>query len=224
LPKPVAERQRKIRNELGKRIWLHRALASGYRIGWGARMRHEPVQRHRRSLRLNGYNYAQAGAYFITVCIQDRACLFGHVADGAMRSNDAGQLATRLWHDLPARFSGLDVDAFVVMPNHVHGILVLSDVGAPLVGARVGVDEKAATRAAPTVGDIVGGFKSSFTVEYIRGVKRGQFPAFNRRIWQRNYYEHIIRDEPDLTRVRRYIEENPLRWDFDQENPLRVET
>ena len=144
------------------------------------------------------------------------------------------KLAERLWHDMPARFLGLDVDAFVVMPNHIHGILVLSDdviVGAPLVGARDEADDRAATRAAPTVsqpgatvGDIVGGFKSSFTVEYIRRVRNGRLPAFRRRVWQRNYYEHIIRDEAELARVRRYIEENPLRWEFDRENPLRVTT
>ena len=187
-------------------------------------MIHEPVQRRRRSLRLNGYDYAQAGAYFITICTQDRACLFGQVIDGAMRLNDAGELATGLWQDMPVRFAGLDIDAFVVMPNHIHGILVLSDsavtVVAPLVGARD--KDRAATRAAPTIGDIVAAFKSSFTVEYIRGAKNGRWPVFNRRVWQRNYYEHIIRDEPELTRVRRYIEENPLRWEFDQENPRRV--
>ena len=189
-------------------------------------MIHEPVQRHRRSLRLNGYDYAQAGAYFITLCTQKRACLFGQIADGAMRLNDAGEFAARMWNEMPDRLSGLDVDAFVVMPNHIHSILVLSDnaatVGAPLVGARD--EDRAATRAAPTIGDIVGGFKSSFTVEYIRGVRTGRFPQFYRRIWQRNYYEHIIRDEPELTHVRRYIDENPLRWEFDQENPLRVAT
>lgn len=181
----------------------------------------EPARLRRRSLRLDGYDYAQAGAYSITLCTQGRACMFGQVVDGAMRLNDAGELAARLWRDLPARFSGLDVDAFVVMPNHLHGILVLSDVGAPLVGALA--KDRAATRAAPTIGRIVGGFKSSFTVAYIRSVRRGRLPAFHRRVWQRNYYEHIIRDEPDLARVRRYIEENPLRWEFDRENPLRVE-
>ncbi len=201
--------------------WDHRAI-----IGFvgGARMTHDPVQRRRRSLRLNGYDYGQAGAYFVTICTQDRACLFGQVVDGAMRLNDAGELAARSWRDMPVRFCGADVDAVVVMPNHVHGILVLSDgpitVGAPLVGACD--TDRAATRAAPTIGDIVGGFKSAFTVEYIRGVRNRRWPAFNRRLWQRGYYEHIIRDERDLTRVRRYIEENPSRWEFDQENPLRV--
>lgn len=181
----------------------------------------EPALPRRRSLRLDGYDYAQAGAYYITICTQGRACLFGQVIDGAVGLNDAGRLAVRLWHDLPARFSGLDIDAFVVMPNHLHGILVLSDdVGAALVAAR-GEDR---ARAAPTIGDIVGRFKSSFTVAYIRDVRRAKLPAFHRRVWQRNYHEHIIRDERDLTRIRRYIEENPMRWEFDRENPLRVKT
>jgi REP element-mobilizing transposase RayT len=131
---------------------------------------------------------------------------------------------------MPEWFSDLEVDAFVVMPNHIHGILVLSDVGAPLVGARdEATDAGAATRAAPTavratIGDIVGAFKSRFTVEFIRGVRDGRWPAFSRRVWQRNYYEHVIRDDRELAGVRRYIEENPLRWEFDQENPQRVET
>jgi putative transposase len=85
-------------------------------------------------------------------------------------------------------------------------------------------EDRAATRAAPTIGRIVGGFKSSFTVAYIQGVRGSRWPAFHRRVWQRNYYEHIIRDEPDLARIRRYIGENPLRWEFDRENPLHVET
>jgi putative transposase len=193
-------------------------------------MTHEPVERRRRSLRLSGYDYAQAGAYFVTICTQNRACLFGEIASGAMRPNGAGELATRLWHEMPERFFDLEVDASVVMPNHIHGILVLSDVGAPLVDARdEAIDAGAATRAAPTavratIGDIVGAFKSRFTVEFIRGVRDGRWPAFSRRVWQRNYYEHVIRDDRELARVRRYIEENPLRWEFDQENPQRVET
>jgi putative transposase len=94
---------------------------------------------YRRSLRLQGYDYAQAGAYFVTICTQNRACLFGEVADGTTRLNPAGQLAATPWNDMPLRFPETDMDAFVVMPNHVHGIIVLPDraavVGAPLVGA-----------------------------------------------------------------------------------------
>jgi putative transposase len=95
-------------------------------------------------------------------------------------------------------------------------------VGTPFVGAPDERINGAATRAAPTVGDIVGAFKSSFTVAYIQGVKENQWPEFDRRVWQRNYYEHIIRDETELSRVRRYIDENPVRWAFDRENPQRL--
>ena len=175
----------------------------------------------RRSLRLKGYDYAQAGAYFVTMCTHERACLFGEVADGSMRSNSVGQLAATLWTDMPIRFPGIDLDAFVVMPNHIHGIIVLPEVvGAPLVGARG--QDGAATRAAPTVGNVVGAFKSLFTVEYVRGVKNNQWPRFQLKLWQRNYYEHVIRDGSDLARVRIYIDENPLRWQFDDENPGRM--
>ena len=196
----------------------------------------ESSNRRRRSLRLQGYDYAQPGAYFVTICTQHRRCLFGKVTDETMRLNAAGELAAAMWNALPNRFAQIDLDAFVVMPNHIHGILIISDdvVGAPLVGARdaraatraaptVGArDARAATRAAPTVGVVVGAFKSAFAVEYIRGAKKGRWTAFDRRVWQRNYYEHVIRNEPDLTRVRRYIVENPLQWAFDRENPRRI--
>jgi putative transposase len=189
----------------------------------------EAANQRRRSLRLKGYDYAQAGAYFVTVCTQDRACLFGDVAGDTVCLNTAGQLAATLWSAMPTRFPEIELDAFVVMPNHVHGVIVLPDraetVGAPLVGAHADDGgERAATRAAPTVGNVVGAFKSLFTVEYIQGVKEGRWPRFQGRVWQRNYYEHVIRDEPDLARVRRYIDENPLSWAFDDENPQRTKS
>jgi putative transposase len=168
---------------------------------------------HRRSIRLQGYDYAQAGAYFVTICTQDRRCLFGDVVDGAMHLNSAGQLVAAVWNGMLERFPGIELDMFAVMPNHLHGIIVLTDCDP--VGGR------AATRAAPTIGDIIGAFKSLFTLQFIEGVKGKHWPAFDRRVWQRNYYEHVIRDERDLARVRRYIDENPLRWEFDQENPQR---
>jgi REP element-mobilizing transposase RayT len=165
--------------------------------------------RRRRSLRLQGYDYAQAGAYFVTTCTQNRTCLFGEVADGSMRLNSAGELAATVWNNVLERFPGIELDMFVVMPNHLHGIIVLSDSAG------------AATRVAPTVGGVVGAFKSLFTLRFVEGVKSKRWPAFDRRVWQRNYYEHVIRDERDLARVRRYIDENPLRWEFDEENPDR---
>jgi REP-associated tyrosine transposase len=115
----------------------------------------------------------------------------------------------------PARFADVEIDAFVVMPNHLHGVVVLPDRKA--VGT-----EQAVTRSAPTIGQVVGAFKSAVTVAYIRGVKSASWPPFRQRLWQRNYYEHVIRNEADLNRVRRYIDENPARWAFDDENPLKI--
>jgi putative transposase len=308
-------------------------------------MPYDPNRHHRRSIRLKGYDYSQAGAYFITICTQDRACLFGKVVNGEMRLNDAGRMVLAEWNMLPERFPHVVLDAFVVMPNHVHGIVVITNpatddtattapkivgtglvpvpnagtmdaapnagtmgavpdagtmgavpdagtmgaapdagtmgaapnagtmgaapnagtmgaapnagtmgaapdagmmgavpddgattrvaptaatiVGTGLVpvpddGATTRATTRTTTRVAPTVGDIVGAFKSRVTVEYIRGVKTSGWPPFRGRLWQRNYYEHIIRNERALNAIRQYIIENPRRWQMDRENEART--
>ena len=191
------------------------------------RMRNDAEQSRRRSIRLKQYDYAQPGAYFVTICTQDRVCLFGHVLDGAMYWNDAGRLIASCWTELTDRFP-IALDLFVVMPNHVHGIILFSDdetEEARIIGDRdrpLDVDKRATTRVAPTLGNVVGAFKSLSTNAYIRGVKANSSPAFRERLWQRNYYEHVLRDDADLSRIRRYIDENPLKWDFDDENPQRI--
>jgi REP element-mobilizing transposase RayT len=201
--------------------WEAQVSAQETENGGGLQARH-----HRRSLRLKGYDYAQAGAYFVTICTQDRACLFGKVADETVHLNEAGQLAEAMWADLPTRYPGIELDVFVVMPNHIHGIVVLpdrADVGAPLVGAQKRAAETPRLRPSSTghetVGHVVGAFKSLFTVRYIQGVQTDGWPRFDRRVWQRNYYEHVIRDEVDLSRIRSYIDQNPLQWRLDSENP-----
>jgi putative transposase len=128
-----------------------------------------------------------------------------------MSLSDAGHMLAKLWNDIPARFADVEIDAFVVMPNHVHGIIVLPDA----------VD-RLTTKVAPALGAVVAAFKSATTVHYIRGVKTRAWPEFRRRLWQRNYYEHVIRDDKALDRIRRYIDENPARWAFDDENPEKV--
>jgi len=198
-------------------------------------------RQHRQSIRLRGYDYTQPGAYFVTICAQDRACLFGDIANGEVRLNAAGRMVSAAWTALPVRFPAVDLDEFVVMPNHIHAIMLI--VGAPLVGARtvggvagtVGgvagappahspIDSPGATtRVAPTVGDIVGAFKSLTTMEYGRGVRAHGWPAFRKHVWHRNYYEHVIRDEASLNRVRQYILDNPLRWAGDRENPCATD-
>lgn len=201
-------------------------------------MTFNPAIHHRRSLRLKGYDYSLAGAYFVTICTKDRACVFGEVVEGEMRLNEAGRMVEQCWQSIPEHFALVELDAFVVMPNHIHGIVVL--VGAGLVPARDVPDRdrtpktgaptmeaptmRAPTRGAPTtLGAVVGAFKSRVTVEYIRSVKNGILPPFKQRLWQRNYYEHIIRNEDALARIREYIVSNPLMWALDRENLVDAE-
>jgi REP element-mobilizing transposase RayT len=200
-------------------------------------MKYNLEKYRRRSIRLNGYDYAQAGANFVTIVVQGRECVFGEVADGIMRANDAGQMVYREWLALSARFTEVRLDEFVVMPNHCHGIITIGpSVGATLVvapGADIvapGADmvapkSRAGTSPAPTarrtLGDIVGAFKSITTHAYIQGVKRSGWPPFPDRLWQRNYFEHTIRDGASLGRIREYIINNPMQWELDLENPAR---
>jgi len=200
-------------------------------------MAYDPRQHHRRSIRLEGYDYASAGAYFVTVCTQDGASLLGVVVDGETRLNDAGRMVQAVWDQLPDSYPGVAVDAFQVMPNHVHGIIVLTGdpVGAtpsgcpdPTLGQARGPAPTGAARqtrgVAPTMSleDVVHRFKSLTTNKYARCVRTLGWPAFSRRLWQRNYYEHIIRNEESLNHIRQYIADNPARWAYDRENPAAI--
>jgi len=167
----------------------------------------------RRSIRSRHYDYSQSGAYFITICVQGKRSLFGEVVGDEMRPNSAGRMICTQWHELPNRFPKLELDFFVVMPNHIHGILVIKSARSVQ-----GHDLEPSSRSI-TLCDVVGAFKSITTVEYVRGVKIAKWPSFEKRLWQRNYYEHIIRDESSLNSIREYIVHNPRRWTWDRENP-----
>lgn len=190
-------------------------------------MNYNKYKHHRRSIRLKGYDYAQAGAYFVTICTQNRECLFGDVVDGEMRSNDAGCMIQKWWHESAEKFKNIELDEFVIMPNHFHGIIMI--VGAALCG-RPEINAQPPTtgyttgtgqpqRVAPTLGNIIDWFKTMTTNEYIRNVRQENWPPFNGKLWQRNYYEHIIRSEKEMNRIREYIIENPMRWADDENNP-----
>jgi REP element-mobilizing transposase RayT len=182
-------------------------------------MKYIPNIHHRRSIRLKDYDYSQAGAYFVTICTENRECLFGIIEDAQMEMSDAGNMVQNVWHELPGRFSEIHIDEFIIMPNHIHGIIILN-VGAPLVGALFPASDnakaRAGTRPAPTLGDVVGTFKSISTHEYTDGVRQKNWPPFNGKLWQRNYYEHIIRSESELHKIREYIVNNPLNWEADE--------
>ena len=180
-------------------------------------MKYDPTKHHRRSMRLPGYDYTQPGAYFVTVCTQNRECMFGDVVEGQIALADPGRMVESLWRDLPEHYPGVALDEFVVMPNHLHGIIIL--VGA---GPRACPDKPRQPQGvAPTLSlpDVVHRFKSLTTARYRREVRECGSQPFADRLWQRNYYEHVIRDEDELDSVRQYIAENPLRWDHDPENP-----
>lgn len=177
--------------------------------------------RNRRSIRLKGYDYSQAGAYYITVCTQDRECLFGNVTDGQMQLSDAGRIIQSVWYALPQFYEDIELDAFVVMPNHVHGVVVIG----PAVGAIHESPEPAihksplppvrvAERRRMLLSKIVGRFKmvTGKQINVLRATP-------GRPVWQRSYYEHIIRNDESLKRIRQYLADNPAQWDFDHENP-----
>jgi putative transposase len=176
-------------------------------------VRSKSLKRHRRSLRLEDYDYAQTGAYFITVVTHQRACLFGRILNGELILNTTGQIAQSIWNELPAHFSKIDLDVFVVMPNHIHGII-------HIVGAQHAAPLPRTGASSPSVqpgclGAIVRSFKSAVTKRC-----NERKAASGRIIWQRNYYEHVIRNEASLHRIQDYIATNPARWSTDPENPL----
>ena len=160
------------------------------------------MERRRKSIRLQGFDYSQSGAYFVTVVARGRLCLFGEVIDGVMRLNRFGGIVADVWEGLPDHYPHVHLDARVIMPNHLHGILVLDDVDRGSV--RHGLSE------------VVRGFKS-FSAKRVNSV-RG---VVGQALWQRGFFEHVVRDEVGLERIRTYIEENPGRWEEDPENPAR---
>jgi REP element-mobilizing transposase RayT len=172
---------------------------------------------HRRSIRLQGYDYSQSGTYFVTICTKARACLFGEVVDGEMVLNPAGTIVDDEWRLSAVLRDELELDEWVVMPNHVHGIVVVDTfrMGDRAVGAYGHTPLRSPSK---TVGAMVRGFKSAATKRINELRHRPRVP-----VWQRNYYEHIIRDDDDLSRIRQYILDNPSQWAFDRENPAIVD-
>ena len=182
-------------------------------------MAFDPKKHHRRSIRMPEYDYSEPGAYFVTICTRRWRCLFGEISDGGMVLNDAGLMVERWWHELTRKFPAVGLDDHVVMPNHTHGIV--------LIGMER--DERGELRPLPDVSmeanatlfSIVQWFKTMTTNYYIRGVRQHAWPPFPGKLWHRNYYEHVIRDDDSLNRIREYIRTNPERWELDRENPHR---
>jgi REP element-mobilizing transposase RayT len=211
----------------------------------------KPEINHRCSIRLRDYEYSRAGAYFVTICAWQRECLFGEAVPGELRLNRAGEIVRECWDALPDHFPNVELDEFIVMPNHIHGIIVLTDGGNP-VGARfiapnpaapnpaapnpaapnpaapnpaapnpaapnpapMDCEIQGAMNRAPTVGDIVRSLKARCTHAINQSRHTPGAP-----VWQRNYYERVIRNEREMADIRQYIANNPVKWAEDENHP-----
>ncbi len=186
----------------------------------------------RRSIRLQGYDYSRQGAYYVTICARNRECIFanpvGASLAGALLFTCAlsfaddisftdtwiGRIINNNWRNIPHEYGDVDIDEFIIMPNHLHGILIFSTG-----------DKRAPARDAPTgfaasLGQIIGSFKSKCVNDCLRYIRDNKLNEIG-KIWQRNFYEHIIRSDDELNRIRQYILNNPLLWDDDENNPAR---
>jgi putative transposase len=203
--------------------------------------KYNPNIHHRRSIRLKGYDYSQAGLYFITICVQNRECLFGQIENGEMQLNDAGMMVQKWYVELENKFPDIRCHQMIVMPNHFHCIVENIGIHSVDVGAdlrvcpnkpvpnksEMGLFDK--SKQSVSVSDNIEGehvgsplhrviqwFKTMTTNEYIRGVKTLGWQPFNGKLWQRNYYEHIIRNEQSYQTISEYIINNPAKWNDDK--------
>ena len=172
------------------------------------------ILHHRKSIRLKGYDYSKAGRYFITVCTQNRLHYFGEIVGATLRgrpNNPDAMIETWLL-ELEHKFNDVKIGPYVIMPNHIHVIIEKENAGSVADQNRGG---QWGDHAGSPLRNVIGWFKTMTTNEYMRKVREGLYEPFEKRLWQRNYYEHIIRDEQDYQTIAEYIEQNPMRWEQD---------
>jgi putative transposase len=184
------------------------------------RLRFDKEERHRRSIRLKDYDYSQNAAYFVTICTHERECLLGNISGEEMQLNEIGQVVANCWRWLGQQYDYVYMDEWIIMPNHLHGIIVIADEpynglhctckGGSRTGLTKGIKRK-------PLGRLIGAFKT-VSAKRINDIRKT--PAAP--VWQRNYYEHIIRNERDLESIRQYIVSNSFTWHEDKENPERM--
>ncbi|MBI5352228.1 MAG: hypothetical protein HZB50_06280 [Chloroflexi bacterium] len=185
----------------------------------------DPKIHHRKSIRLQGYDYSHAGAYFVTIVTYQRDCLFGKIENEIMMLNDFGKIADECWRSIPEHFPFVELGTHIIMPNHAHGVIVIRADGSASIGgaaqhvgatqwvAPTTIIERPAGPKRGSLGAIIGSYKMAVT----RRIQREHNAT---SIWQRNYHEHIIRNEREMDNIWRYIESNPAHWGDDEENPM----
>jgi putative transposase len=190
----------------------------------------------RKSLRLKGFDYSESGLYFITICIQNKSCLLGNITNDEVILNEAGKMIQFEWENLPHQYPYIRLHNYIVMPNHFHAIIEIINLEAksehkssnvinhtpntidPLtienkIASEAGIHKKEKIK---NIGSIIGAFKSKTTVIYIEAVKNSGWQPFNHRLWQRNFWEHIIRTDKSYNRISEYILKNPENWEKDK--------
>jgi len=191
-------------------------------------MKHfNPYIHHRRSIRLKGYDYSQSGIYFVTICLKDAECLLGEVKNNQMTLNPAGKMIESEWRKIPEKYPFVDIDEFIVMPNHMHGLISIKNKrrGEVISPLKINNNDKISLKGTenvplhkqskhPSLGQIIAYFKYK-TTKSINIMC--DTPCV--KLWQRNYYEHIIRNENGYNRIRNYIIQNPSKWNEDKYNP-----
>ena len=178
------------------------------------RLHYDPQKHHRRSVRLKGYDYAQPGGYFVTICVHGRECVLGSVVDGCVDLSEYGCMARDWWVQVPLHYPNVSIDTSVVMPNHVHAIIVIDELS---VGRGVVTTPLPTGIARPTLGQIVAYYKYQ-TTKGINQIRNGAGMPF----WQRSFHDHMIRNDREMNAIRRYILQNPLRWELDRDHPDNV--
>ena len=180
-------------------------------------MKYNPEEHYRRSIRLKNYDYKKSGYYFITVCSKNRECIFSTLnninvvgaglASAQISLTNIGDIIERNWIDLPNQYENVYLDEYIIMPNHIHGICIIDS------------SKRADARPAPTTFcDIICSFKSRCFNDNLQRINSNNLNEIA-KLWQRNYYEHIIRNDKELEKIRQYIYDNPYKWDEDENNP-----
>ena len=174
----------------------------------------------RYATRLRGYDYSQGSCYFVTICVHERKAIWGTVSDTAFRPNRLGEIAAETWVSIPSLFLGVELDSWVIMPNHCHGIIVLPDKitrgsrAASTPTQEVSGESQSPIEPPPSLARVINGYKSVSAKLINR--HRG---CVGEKVWQRSFYDHVVRDQWDLDAIREYINNNPLKWSLDEENP-----
>ena len=181
-------------------------------------MKYDLKIHHRTSIRLRGHDYTQAGEYYVTLCVKDRECLLGEIVQNHVKLSRIGEIAKKCWEEIPKHFPNAGLDEYVIMPNHIHGVIILDNpVGTRLT---VGIEHAVGTRHAVSQHERFGKPICGSLSTIIRSFKsaasnRIHSEGYSAFAWQSRFYEHIIRNGRDLDRIRKYILDNPCNWTKD---------